>query len=229
MRRCRPQALSKLAAERKVESLAVAVIRPHVKCSVESLRHAAILPQADADGMPIRPARELGDDGTREHAVRRGDRRRRAGGPGGRDPPPPAQHGARSGDHGLRDRQGIGARRAYALGRGPGAACPRRAAAGLARRRRADHHGRHRGPLPVARRQARDPAADPAADAQCRQLHRQHGQGRAVARRAGGGAGRRDLPGLCRRRGAVPRGWQRQRGRDRPDGPRPRRPAQGQL
>ncbi len=72
-------------------------------------------------------------------------------------------------------------------------------------------------------------AADAARDAQRRQLHRQHGRRRQMARRPGRGARRRDLSGLRRGRGALPRGRQRQGRRDRRDGPRPQRRAQGQL
>ncbi len=53
-------------------------------------------------------------------------------------------------------------------------------------------------------------AADAAADAQPRQLHHQPRQSVPLAGRAGRGAGRRDLPGLRRRRSAVPRGRQGQ-------------------
>ena len=70
---------------------------------------------------------------------------------------------------------------------------------------RAAEHAGDRGPLPVPDRDEGLPAADAAADAQPRQLHRQPRQRLPLAGAAGRGAGRRDLSGLRRRRGAVRR------------------------
>ena len=72
-------------------------------------------------------------------------------------------------------------------------------------------------------------AAHAAPDAQSRQLHRQSGQGGEMARRAGGSARRRGLPGLRGRRGAVSRGRPGEGRRDRRHGPRSRGRAQGQF
>ena len=143
---------------------------------------------------------------------------------------PPAQHGARSGDHGLRDRQGLGARRAHAFRRGARAARARRAAAGLARRRRAAQH--------AGRPRTASCCSAPTRAIRLPTPPQMHNAGNYIvsmgnvvklAGRAGRGARRRDLPGLRRGRGAVPRGRQRQGGRDRRHGDRPRRPAEGQL
>ena len=65
---------------------------------------------------------------------------------------------------------------------------------------RAAGHAGQRRPLPVPDRNPRVPPADAAADAQPRQLHRLARQCLPLAGAAGGGAGRRDLPRLRRRR-----------------------------
>ena len=70
---------------------------------------------------------------------------------------------------------------------------------------------------------------DAAADEQSRQLHREPGRADALARRAGGGVGRRDLSGFCRCRGALRREGPRDGRGDRRHGRRPRWQAQGQL
>ena len=70
---------------------------------------------------------------------------------------------------------------------------------------------------------------DAAADEQPRQLHRQPGRCLPLARPAGRGAGRRDLSGLRRRRGALQRGRLGQGRRHRRHGRRQGRQAQGQL
>jgi electron-transferring-flavoprotein dehydrogenase len=72
-------------------------------------------------------------------------------------------------------------------------------------------------------------AAHAAPDAQRRQLHRQPGQRGALAGRAGRGAGRRDLPGLRRRRGALQRRWLGEGHRHRRHGRREERRARPQL
>ena len=62
------------------------------------------------------------------------------------------------------------------------------------------------------------PVADPATDAQCGQLHRQPGQCLPLAGAAGRDPRCGDLPGLCRRRGALRRGGPGQGGRHRRHG-----------
>ena len=85
------------------------------------------------------------DDGTRVDGIRCRDRGRRAGRPGGGDPAAAVGDGGWPGGFGLRDREGLRGRRPHPLGRGPGAARARRAAARLEGvGRTAQHPGRGR-------------------------------------------------------------------------------------
>ena len=166
-----------------------------------------------------------------EYDVR--DRRRRPGRAVGGDPPQAARGRAQPRGLRLRAREGLGGRRAHPVRRGDRSDRPQRADPRLEGEGRAARDAGDRRPVPVAEPRPgafRFPNfADAAADEQPRQLHRQPGQRLPLARPAGRGAGRRDLSGLCRRRGALRRGRLGEGRRHRRHGRRQGRQAQGQL
>ena len=133
---------------------------------------------------------------------------------------------------GRRAGEGLGGRRAHPVRRRHRPHRPQPADPRLEGEGRAGRDGGDRGPLLLSRPRRR--AAHPqfrhaAADEQSRQLHRQPRQPVPLARRAGDRARRRDLSGLCRRRGALRRERRRHRRRHRRHGRRQGRQADRPL
>ena len=132
-----------------------------------------------------------------------------------RDPPQAARRRGRARALGLHPRKGLRSRRAHPLGRGGRSARARRTAARLEGAGQPAHRAGHREPALGADRaqEIRHAAlADAALHEQQGHLHRVARQSLPLARRAGRGAGRRDLPRLRRRRDPVQR---RRRGEGR--------------
>ncbi len=142
----------------------------------------------------------------RIYGIRRRDRWRRPGGPLGGDPAAPEGGGRGFRPFGLRDREGLGSRRAYSFRRGGRSRRPRRADPRLARAGRPGRYGSDGGSFRLSRpgrRRSRAELPDAAADEQSRQLHRQPGQSVPLAGHQGRRAGRGNLSRLRGRRDSL--------------------------
>ena len=186
---------AKSARARHVDAASAAL-----DCGGQSIRNPYGSRSRRTAGRRVRSARGDG--------VRRRRRRRRTRGSLGRDPAEAARCRARHGSQCLRAGERFGGRGTHIVRLRDGPPRHRRAHARLEGQGRAARHAGRRGSLPVPVRDEghADAELGPAFDLpEPRQLHRQPRQRGPVARPAGRGAGRRDLPGFSGRAGAVRR------------------------